>query len=126
MLYQLRDLCSSRCGDKGDISNVAVFAFDEQVFEAMLEQLTEERVAAQYGALVTGPVRRTVAPKVLGLNFVMYGALGGGSSVTLRSDNLGKTMSTPMLRMAIELPDELRVRIRPRPPAPDEFEQYLL
>jgi hypothetical protein len=105
---QLRDLCAVRAGDKGDTSNVALFAYDEAAFEAIRAEVTAERVKAHYGSLVTGDVTRYEAPNVLALNFVMRGALGGGGARSLRSDSLGKTLGGALLRMEIDVSDDVR------------------
>jgi hypothetical protein len=49
----------------------------------------------------------------------MHGALGGGAPRSLRSDNLGKTHGAALLRMEIDVPDEVAAgaRRRRRPPA---------
>lgn len=101
---QLRDLCATRAGDKGDISNVAIFAYDGDAYEAIRAEVTAERVKAHFGSLVEGEVVRYDAPNVWGLNFVMQGALGGGGPRSLRSDNLGKTLGGALLRLVIDVP----------------------
>ena len=55
---QLVDLCGARCGDKGDISDLSLFADDEAAFEAIRAEVTAERVKAHFGALVKGEVVR--------------------------------------------------------------------
>ena len=102
---QLRDLCGVRSGDKGDISDLALFADDEAAYDAILEAVTAERVKAHFGALVKGEVERYEARNVLALKFVMYDALGGGAPRSLRADNLGKTLGAALLRMEIDVPD---------------------
>ena len=88
---RLRDLCGVRSGDKGDISDLALFADDAAAYDSILEEVTAERVKAHFGALVEGPVERYEARNVLALKFVMHDALGGGAPRSLRADNLGKT-----------------------------------
>ncbi len=112
----LRDLCGTRCGDKGDTVNIALFAYDQQAYEAIGQGVTAERVAAHFGSLIAGPVRRYEAPNVLALNFVAAGALGGGGPRSLRSDNLGKTLGGALLRMEIEVPDAVAARAPRRRP----------
>ena len=41
------------------------------------------------------------------LKFVMHDALGGGGPRSLRADNLGKTLGAALLRLRIEVPDEI-------------------
>ena len=60
-----------------------------------------------FGALVSGEVERLEAPNVWALKFVMQGALGGGGPRSLRADNLGKTLGGALLRMRIDVPDEV-------------------
>jgi len=104
---QLRDLCGVRSGDKGDISDLALFADTEAAYDAILGEVTAERVKEHFGGLVLGPVERYEARNVLALKFVMYDALGGGAPRSLRADNLGKTLGAALLRMVIEVPDEV-------------------
>ena len=104
---QLRDLCGARSGDKGDISDLSLFADDETAYQAIRAEVTSERVKAHFGALVKGRVERHEAANVLALKFVMQEALGGGAPRSLRSDNLGKTHGATLLRMWIDVPDEV-------------------
>ncbi len=111
----LREICGFRAGDKGDISNVALFADDAEAYAVITREVTAEIVKAHFGALVRGRVLRYEARNVLALNFVLHGALGGGAPQSLRADNLGKTMGSNLVRLEIEVPDSLATRRRPRP-----------
>ena len=102
---QLRYLCGVRSGDKGDIADLSLFADDEAAYDAILREVTPERVKAHFGDLVRGTVERFEARNVLALKFVMHEALGGGAPRSLRSDNLGKTMGASLLRLEIDVPD---------------------
>lgn len=117
---RLRDLCGARSGDKGDISDLSLFADDEAAYEAIKGEVTAERVKAHFGDMVQGSVERYEARNVLALKFVMHDALGGGAPRSLRSDNLGKTHGAALLRMEIDVPDAVAAtaRRRTRPPAP--------
>lgn len=106
MRCQLRDVCGVRSGDKADISDISLFADDRSTYDALLEQVTAERVAGHFGSLVTGAVERHLVPNVLALKFVLHGALGGGVTVSLRSDTQGKTHGLSLLRMWVDLPDD--------------------
>lgn len=118
----LRDLCGARSGDKGDIADVSLFADDEAAYEAVREVVTAERVKAHFGPLVKGRVERYEARNVLALKFVLHEALGGGAPRSLRADNLGKTMGATLLRMEVDVPDDVaasaRRRRAPLPPGP--------
>src|SRR6059058_6121579 len=117
---RLRDLCGVRSGDKGDISDLALFADDAAAYDSILEEVTAERVKAHFGSLVTGDVERYEARNVLALKFVMHDALGGGAPRSLRADNLGKTHGATLLRMWVDVPDAIAAtaKRRDRPPTP--------
>ena len=106
----LREICGVRSGDKGDISDLALFADDAETYEFLRREVTVERVRAHFGELVQGDVERFEAPNVLALKFVMHGALGGGGPRSLRSDNLGKTLGAGLLRLRLDVPDDLLAR----------------
>lgn len=104
---QLRDLCGVRSGDKGDRSDLSLFADDEATYQAIRSAVTAEAVQEHFGHLVSGTVTRYEAPNVWALKFVMEGALGGGGPRSLRSDNLGKTLGGALLRMTVDVPDHV-------------------
>jgi hypothetical protein len=112
---RLHELCGYRSGDKGDIVNVALLADDDAAYAAIVREVTAERVKAHFGAMVTGDVVRYEVPNVLALNFVLHGALGGGGPRTLRADNLGKTLGGALVRMEVDVPEELAGRRAARP-----------
>lgn len=99
--------CGYRAGDKGDIANVALFAPDDAVYRFLRRAVTAERVRAHFGSFVHGPVERYEAANVLALNFVLHDALGGGGPRSLRSDSLGKTLGGALVRLELDVPDEL-------------------
>ena len=110
---RLRDFCGYRAGDKGDTSDVALFAYDDEAYELIVREVTAARVKQHFGAMVRGEVVRYEAPNVRALNFVLRAALGGGGPRSLRSDNLGKTLGGALVRMEIEAPDSVNRRPRP-------------
>ena len=106
MRCQLRDVCGVRSGDKGDVSDISLFADDRATYDALVAEVTPERVANHFGALVRGSVERHLVPNVLALKFVLHEALGGGVTMSLRSDTQGKTLGLSLLRMWVDLPDD--------------------
>ncbi len=114
---QLREFCGYRAGDKGDTSDVALFAYDDPGYALIVAEITAARVKTHFGSLVLGEVIRYEAANVRALNFVLRAALGGGGPKSLRSDNLGKTMGGALVRMEIDVPDEIAAALtrRPRP-----------
>jgi hypothetical protein len=112
-LYDLG--CGYRAGDKGNISDVALFAPDPEVYELVRAAVTAARVKEHFGGFVTGAVERYEAPNVLALNFVLHDALGGGGPRSLRADNLGKTLGGALVRLEIDVPAALADRRAPTP-----------
>jgi hypothetical protein len=96
------DLAHGRSGDKGDVCNVGLVAYDDPGYEILRREVTAQRVREHFGDLVKGEVSRYEMPGVRALNFVCRGALNGGGTLSLRSDHLGKVMYAWLLRMEIE------------------------
>lgn len=119
---QLVDLAHARSGDKGDTANVGIIAYDPVDYPLLKKTLTTERVKAHFGGLVKGDVERFELPNLHALNFLLHGALGGGGTVSLMTDAQGKVFSTALLRLEIEVSDDVarRVRGRGRVPASSE------
>jgi hypothetical protein len=107
MRTSLYRLAHGRSGDKGDTVNVGVIARRPEFYEFLREQLTVDRVKAHFGDLVKGDVERYELPNLHALNFLLHQALGGGGTVSLMTDAQGKTFSTALLRMEVELPAAL-------------------
>jgi hypothetical protein len=100
-------LAHARSGDKGDTVNVGVIALRPEFYPVLRDQLTTQRVKEHFGPMVRGRVERFELPNLRALNFLLHGALDGGGTVSLMTDAQGKTFSTALLRMEIEVPDEL-------------------
>ena len=100
----LREIAHARAGDKGNRSNVSVFAFDPAHYELLRNQLTAQRLKRELGALLTGSVVRHELPSLAGLNFVMDDALEGGVNESLNLDGHGKSWSSLVLGLEITLP----------------------
>ena len=100
---KLRELAHSRSGDKGNISNISVIAYEPQDYAFIKEHVTADRVKKHFEGIANGPVTRYEMPNVAALNFVMEDALGGGVTRSLALDAHGKTLSSVLLDL--ELPD---------------------
>lgn len=100
-------LAHARSGDKGDTANVGVIALRPEFYPVLVEQLTVERVRDHFDGLIKGGVERFELPNLEALNFLLHGALGGGGTVSLKTDAQGKVLSTAMLRMEVDVPDEV-------------------
>lgn len=99
MTRRLYDLAFGRSGDKGDIANVSVIARSPEAYRELKQKLTAERVKAHMGDLVRGEVVRYDLDNIEAFNFVMYGALDGGGTRSLRIDGLGKSLAGALLYM---------------------------
>ncbi len=99
---KLYEIAHSRTGDKGNISNISVIAFDKKHYPLLVRQLTSQRVKAFFDGVVLGPVVRYELPQLGALNFVLYDALGGGVTRSLRLDAHGKCLCSYLLDMQIE------------------------
>jgi hypothetical protein len=97
----LHDIASARAGDKGNISNVAVWVYDPRHYEEVKEYLTADRVKQAFPNLFTGPVFRYELDGLHGLNFVMHGALEGGVNSSLNLDAHGKSFSFLILSLSV-------------------------
>lgn len=109
---QLRHLVQARSGDKGNTVNIAMFAPNERLYEVLLKEVTAEKVKAHFIGLVNGEVTRYTLPNLYAMNFVCKQALGGGGSATLRMDNLGKCFASNLMRMEIEIEDDVYLRLQ--------------
>jgi hypothetical protein len=105
MKIRLTELAHARSGDKGDTANVGVIALKPEWYPLLAKVLTRDRVAAHFRGVITGGVERYELPNLNALNFLLHGALGGGGTVSLKTDAQGKVFSTAMLRMVIDVPD---------------------
>lgn len=104
---QLRRLAHARSGDKGDTANVGVIAFTPAVYAHLKEHLTAERVAAHFEGMLDGPVERFELDNIGALNFLLHGALDGGGTVSLMTDAQGKVYSTALLRLVLDVSEEV-------------------
>jgi hypothetical protein len=112
MKVLLQHVAHARSGDKGDTSNIAVFAYAPPLYPLLKEQLTAERFKAFYAGAIKGEVTRHEVDNIEALNFVCQGALGGGVSRSLCLDNYGKALSAAILGFEIEVPPELVAHLR--------------
>lgn len=118
---QLVHLAHARSGDKGDTANVGLIAYDEAHYDLLREQVTPERVKAHFGPMVKGEVERFELPNLHALNFLLHGALGGGGTMSLMNDAQGKVFSTGLLRMEVEVPDDVAEAVAGRGRLPEEM-----
>ncbi len=107
MRVKLVEIAFARSGDKGDTANVGLIAFRQSIYPILVQEVTAERVKQHFEGLCKGEVERFELPNLRALNFLLHNSLGGGGTVSLMLDAQGKTFSTALLRMEIDVPDEL-------------------
>src|SRR6185369_12174310 len=105
MKVELLKLAHARSGDKGDTANVGVIALKDEYYPLLVREVTAEKVQEHFGEMVKGGVERFELPNLNALNFLLHGSLGGGGTLSLMTDAQGKTFSTALLRMNINISD---------------------
>lgn len=103
MKIELTKLAHARSGDKGDTANVGVIALKEEFYPILTREVTAEKVKLHFGEMVKGEIERFELPNLKALNFLLHESLGGGGTLSLMTDAQGKTFSTALLRMEVEL-----------------------
>lgn len=107
MKVQLREVAFARSGDKGDTANVGLIAYTESAYPVLVEEVTEKRVKEHFRGVCRGEVERYELPNLRALNFLLHRSLDGGGTRSLMLDAQGKTFSTALLRMEIDVPVEV-------------------
>lgn len=90
MTVRLGDLALTRSGDKGNHVNLAVVAYSRENYDFLVARLTEGLIAEYFADCRPTQVVRYLLPRVWSLNFLLYNALDGGASRSLRLDSQGK------------------------------------
>ena len=103
LLYRI---AHGRTGDKGDRSNISVIAYKPEHFKLIVEQVTEEKVAAHFAYRKPTKVTRYVLPKIGAMNFVLDDVLDGGVNDSLNLDMHGKSLSFHLLTLPITINEE--------------------
>ena len=111
MRIQLLKLAHARSGDKGDTANVGLIALEDKYYPVLVREVTADRVKEHFTGICKGNVERFELPNLGGLNFLLHESLGGGGTLSLMTDAQGKTFSTALLRMQIEISDDEAQRL---------------
>jgi hypothetical protein len=106
-MVQLRRLAHARSGDKGDTANIGIVAYTPRIYRFLKDHLTADRVAEHFAGMIEGPVERFELDNLEALNFLLHGALGGGGTMSLMTDAQGKVYSTALLRLELEVPEDV-------------------
>lgn len=104
---KLVEIAHARSGDKGDTANVGLIALDAKHYLVLVREVTAERVKQHFSEICHGKVERFELPNLGALNFLLHESLDGGGTISLKADPQGKTYSAALLRMEIDVPDDL-------------------
>ncbi len=97
----------ARSGDKGDTANVGLIAYTDTIYPVLVAVVTAERVKEHFKGICQGSVDRYELPNLRALNFLLHESLGGGGTVSLMLDAQGKTFGVALLRMEVDVADDL-------------------
>ena len=106
MKVQLTKLAHARSGDKGDTANIGLIAVQDEFYPILVREVTADRVKQHFRGICQGEVERFELPNLGALNFLLHESLGGGGTLSLMTDAQGKTFSTALLRMEVEVTDQ--------------------
>ena len=112
MRVALHRIAHGRTGDKGDRSNISVIAYRPELWDVLVAQVTEARVAELFAHRKPQAVKRYLLPKLGAMNFVLDGVLDGGVNGSLNLDTHGKALAFLLLELPIDVPAELEHTIK--------------
>ena len=107
MTVPLWRVAFARSGDKGDTVNVGLIAFTTSLYPVLTELITADKVKQHFKGICRGSVDRYELPNLCALNFLLHESLGGGGTVSLMLDAQGKTFSAALLRMEVDVAEDL-------------------
>ena len=119
-MIRLADIAHGRSGDKGNHANIGIIAFTMQGHAYLDGELSAEKVKAYFKTLTPDKVERFGLPRLFAFNFVLWNALGGGASDSLRTDTQGKALATALLEMELPDPENLAAMLPPPPRFPTQ------
>ena len=100
---KLIEIAHARSGDKGDTANVGIIARKPEYYAILVREVTAERVKEHFAGVCLGAVERYELPNLGALNFLLHESLDGGGTLALKADPQGKTYSSALLRMEIDV-----------------------
>ena len=110
-VVKLIKIAHGRSGVKGNGSNVGIIARHPDIYPFLKEKLTPEVIKEHMKHVCKGEVERYELPNIGALNFILNESLGGGGTVSLKLDAQGKTHASQVLRMDIDVPEELLKKV---------------
>ena len=102
-MAKLIEIAHARSGDKGDTANVGIIARKPEYYPILVREVTAARVKEHFAGVCLGAVERYELPNLGALNFLLHESLDGGGTLSLKADPQGKTYSSALLRMEINV-----------------------
>lgn len=115
---RLHAIAHARAGDKGNHSNISLFAYRAADYDLLVRHVTEARVGAWFATRHPTAVKRYLLPRLQGLNFVLENVLDGGVNDSLNLDTHGKALSYHLLMLEIDVPPQFTLPTLEEPTAP--------
>lgn len=106
MRLALHDVAHSRAGDKGHLITLSLIPYDAAWYPVLLERVQPTSVGVHLSDRLVGEVTRFEMPKLSALMFVGQRSRRDTVTTSLRIDGHGKTISSALLEMQIDVPDE--------------------
>ena len=100
---KLIEIAHARSGDTGDTANVGIIARKPEYYPILVREVTADRVKEHFAGVCLGAVERYELPNLGALNFLLHESLDGGGTLSLKADPQGKTYSSALLRMEINV-----------------------
>lgn len=100
----LHHIAHARSGDKGNRSNIGLFAYRPEDLALITAQVTAERVAELFRHHRPSGVTVYPLPLLHGMNIVIDDVLDGGVNSSLNLDLHGKSFSFLLLTLPIHVP----------------------
>ncbi|HQR04257.1 MAG: DUF1446 domain-containing protein [Proteobacteria bacterium] len=97
-------LAYGRSGDKGNHANIGILARRAEFLPLLGAVLTADAVKDYFAHIAQGRVTRWEIPGLMGFNFLLENALGGGGVASLRYDPQGKLLAQVLMDFIIEIP----------------------
>ena len=98
---RLREIAHARTGDKGNILNISLIAYNQENYALLEEHVTADRVTRLFSSLIIRPVERYCVPGLGALNFVLHRPVTESVTRSLALDGHGKTLAYALLNMDI-------------------------
>lgn len=103
MKRKLYDLAHARAGDKGNTTILSLIAYKAEDFPLLRDHVTPDALKKHFAGIIKGDVVRYELPGLGALQFIGQDALGGGVTTSLAIDAHGKSLSSALLEMEIDI-----------------------